>query len=163
MFYDGDIARADLTDEHRRLHALAGEWRGEEVMHESRWYVAGPAISHVSARVDLGGLYVIQDYRQTRDGKTIFAGHGVFTWDREDRRVKLFWHDSLGYDAPAPAAGGWKDGTLVLLRGSLRGGARHIYEFPDADTYTLRIQFSPDAEGWSDVLTGVYRRQTVIP
>ena len=26
------------------------------------------------------------------------------------------------------------------------------------DSYAMRIQFSPDAEGWADVLTGVYRR-----
>ncbi len=31
-------------------------------------------------------------------------------------------------------------------------------EVIDDDSYTLKIQFSPDAEGWADVLTGVYRR-----
>jgi hypothetical protein len=44
------------------------------------------------------------------------------------------------------------------LRGSLRGIARHVYEIVDADTYNMKIQFSPDAEGWADVLSGVYRR-----
>ncbi len=75
----------------------------------------------------------------------------MFTWDREDRLYKLFWHDSLGYFAPSPASGGWKDKTLTLVRGSLRGNARHVYEIVDADTYTLKIQFSPDSEGWLDV------------
>ena len=28
----------------------------------------------------------------------------------------------------------------------------------DDESYSLKIQFSPDAEGWADVLTGVYRR-----
>ena len=32
----------------------------------------------------------------------------------------------------------------------------------DDDSYTMKIQFSPDAEGWADVLTGVYRRSTLI-
>jgi hypothetical protein len=36
-------------------------------------------------------------------------------------------------------------------------------EMVDDDSYTMKayttkIQFSPDAEGWADVLTGVYRR-----
>ena len=145
-------------DEHRRLAAFAGEWSGEETVYPSRWVQGGPAISHVSARMDLNGFYLIQDTRQTRDGKESFATHGVFTFDREDGRYKLFWHDSLGYFAPAPASGGWKDKTLTLLRGSLRGSARHVYEIIDADTYSMKIQFSPDAEGWADVLTGVYRR-----
>ena len=33
-----------------------------------------------------------------------------------------------------------------------------LHEILDDNAYTLKIQFSPDAEGWSDVLTGVYRR-----
>ena len=31
-------------------------------------------------------------------------------------------------------------------------------KFVDDNTYAMKIQFSPDAEGWADVLTGVYRR-----
>jgi hypothetical protein len=46
----------------------------------------------------------------------------------------------------------------MLVRGSLRGNARHVYEILDDNTYSMKIQFSPDAEGWADVLTGVYRR-----
>jgi hypothetical protein len=145
-------------EEHRRLAAFAGEWSGEEMVFPSRWVAGGPAVSRVSARMDLNGFYLIQDTRQTRDGNETFASHGVFTFDREDKLYKLFWHDSLGYYAPAPASGGWKDKTLTLLRGSLRGNARHVYDVVDADTYTMKIQFSPDAEGWADVLTGVYRR-----
>ena len=111
-----------------------------------------------SARMDLNGFYLIQDSVQVRDGKESFATHGVFTYDREDRTYKLFWHDSLGYYSPAPASGGWAAKSLILVRGSLRGNARHVYEIVDDNTYNMKIQFSPDAEGWNDVLTGVYRR-----
>ena len=145
-------------EEHRKLAALAGEWNGEEMVQPSRWTAGGPATSHVVARMDLNGFYLIQDTRQVRDGKESFATHGVFTYDREDRHYKLFWHDSLGYYAPAPASGGWTGKTLILVRGSLRGNARHVYEILDDNSYTMKIQFSPDAEGWADVLTGVYRR-----
>jgi hypothetical protein len=145
-------------DEHRRLAVLAGEWAGEEMVHPSRWTAGGPATSHVVARMDLNGFYLIQDSRQTRDGKESFATHGVFTFDREDRLYKLFWYDSLGYYPPAPASGSWGGQVLTLVRGSLRGNARHLYEIIDDNTYTLKIQFSPDSEGWADVLTGTYRR-----
>ena len=114
--------------------------------------------SHVVARMDLNGFYLIQDTRQMRDGKETFATHGVFTYDRDDRTYKLFWHDSLGYYSPAPASGAWVGNKLTLVRGSLRGNARHVYEIVDNDNYTMKIQFSPDAEGWADVLTGTYRR-----
>ena len=88
-------------DEHRRLAAFAGEWSGEETVFPSRWVAGGPALSQVSARLGLNGFCLIQDTLQTRDGKETFATHGVFTFDREDGRYKLFWHDSLGYFAPA--------------------------------------------------------------
>ncbi|MGA7808650.1 DUF1579 family protein [Bradyrhizobium sp.] len=144
--------------EHERLAAFAGEWHGEETVHPSRWTEGGAATSQVTARIALNGFYLIQDSRQTRDGRESFAAHALFTYDREDRLYKLFWHDSLGYYPPSPASGGWTGKTLTLVRGSLRGNARHVYEVIDDKSYLMKIQFSPDAEGWADVLTGVYRR-----
>jgi Protein of unknown function (DUF1579) len=152
------LAASSPLAEHARLAAFAGEWNGEEMVFPSRWTAGGPATSHVVARMDLGGFYLIQDSVQMRDGKQVFATHGIFTFDREDRTYKLFWYDSLGYTPPSPASGGWVGKTLTLVRGSLRGNARHVYEIIDDNSYSLKIQFSPDAEGWADVLTGVYRR-----
>jgi hypothetical protein len=152
------LAAPTPTEEHRRLSVFAGEWDGEEMVFPSRWVSGGPATSKVTARMGLNGFYLIQDTRQMRGGKESFATHGLFTYDREDRSYKLFWHDSLGYSAPSPASGGWSGTSLILVRGSLRGNARHVYDVVDDKTYNLRIQFSPDAEGWADVLTGVYRR-----
>ena len=157
MTQDHLAASSPLT-EHARLAAFAGEWDGEEVVFPSRWTAGGSATSHVVARMDLNGFYLIQDAVQMRDGKQSFATHGIFTFDRDDRTYKLFWYDSLGYTPPSPASGGWVGKTLTLVRGSLRGNARHVYEIIDDDSYSLKIQFSPDAEGWADVLTGVYRR-----
>jgi hypothetical protein len=149
-----------LTPDHKRLAAFAGEWNGEEVIAPSRWREeAGPAQATVSARVELDGFYVVQEYRQEKDGRTTFRAQGLFTFDREDRLTKLFWFDSLGYVPQGPASGVWRDDTLILLRPSLRGAARHIYRFTGADAYEHQIQFSPDNEGWSEVLSGTYRRR----
>ncbi|MCA1394262.1 DUF1579 family protein [Bradyrhizobium sp. IC3123] len=152
------LAASPPLPEHARLAAFAGEWDGEEMVFPSRWTAGGPATSRTVARMDLNGFYLIQDSIQMRDGKQVFATHGIFTFDRDDRTYKLFWYDSLGYTPPSPASGGWAGKTLTLVRGSLRGNARHVYEIINEDSYSLKIQFSPDAEGWSDVLTGVYRR-----
>ncbi|MBC9880912.1 DUF1579 domain-containing protein [Bradyrhizobium sp. INPA01-394B] len=152
------LAASSPLAEHARLAAFAGEWNGEEMVFPSRWTAGGPATSRTVARMDLNGFYLIQDSVQMRDGQQSFATHGIFTFDRDDRTYKLFWYDSLGYTPPAPASGGWVGNTLTLVRGSLRGNARHVYEIIDDVSYSLKIQFSPDAEGWADVLTGVYRR-----
>ncbi|MBV9529832.1 MAG: DUF1579 family protein [Bradyrhizobium sp.] len=152
------LAAPSPREEHRRLKVLAGNWSGEETIYPSRWTEGGPASSRVTARIDLNGFYLIQDTRQMRGGKESFAAHALFTYDRDDRLYKLFWHDSLGYFPPSPASGGWVGKVLTLVRGSLRGNARHTYEVIDDNSYSMRIQFSPDAEGWSDVLSGVYKR-----
>jgi Protein of unknown function (DUF1579) len=152
------LAASSPLPEHARLAVFAGEWNGEDMVYPSRWTAGGPATSRIVARMGLNGFYLIQDVVQMRDGKEIFATHGLFTYDRDDRNYKLFWYDSLGYTPPSPASGSWVGNTLTLVRGSLRGNARHVYEIIDDNSYSLKIQFSPDAEGWADVLTGVYRR-----
>ncbi len=91
------LAAPTPLEEHRKLAVFAGEWTGEEMVYPSRWTEGGPATSQVIARIDLNGFYLIQDTRQVRDGKESFRTHGVFTYDRDDRLYKLFWHDSLGY------------------------------------------------------------------
>src|SRR5260370_24835169 len=111
------LAAPTPLEEHRKLAALAGEWNGDEMVQPSRWTAGGPATSHVVARMDLNGFYLIQDTRQMRDGKESFATHGVFTYDREDRHYKLFWHDSLVYYSPAPASGGGRRNELMLVPG----------------------------------------------
>src|SRR4029453_11336850 len=112
-------------EEHRKLAAFAGEWNGEEMVYPSRWTAGGPATSHVTARIDLNGFYLIQDSVQTRDGQETFATHGVFTYDREDRLYKLFWHDSLGYYPPSPASGGWSNKTPDAVPGPPGGTSSH--------------------------------------
>src|SRR5260221_11961422 len=124
--------------EHRKLAVFAGEWSGEEMVQPSRWTAGGPATSHVVARIDLNGFYLIQDTRQMRDGKETFATHGVFTYDREDRLYKLYWHDSLGSFPPSPASGGWTGTTLTFVRGSLRAKPRHRQEAIAATTWSTQ-------------------------
>ena len=103
---ENHLAAPSPLPEHKRLAVFAGEWAGEEMVYPTRWNAGGPATSRVTARIDLNGFYLIQDSHQMRDGKESFATHGVFTYDREDRTYKLFWHDSLGYYPPSPASGG---------------------------------------------------------
>src|ERR1700750_1896131 len=142
------LAAPSPLPEHKKLAVFAGEWTGEETVYPSRWQAGGSATSRVSARIALNGFYLLQDSVQMRDGKESFASHGVFTYDREDRTYKLFWHDSLGYYSPAPAPrGGGRPIWWCWGRGSLRGNARHVYEVVDDNTYNMKIQFSPDSEG----------------
>src|SRR6202140_5108410 len=72
------LAAPTPLQEHRKLAVFAGEWTGEETVFPSRWHAGGSATSHVTARIDLNGFYLLQNSRQPRDGKESFATHGVF-------------------------------------------------------------------------------------
>ena len=102
-----------ISPHRRRWRSIASSRCSRASGAAKRWSIrrAGPRADRrprmSSARIDLNGFYLIQDTRQIRDGKETFATHGVFTYDREDRLYKLFWHDSLGYYPPSPASGGW--------------------------------------------------------
>src|SRR2546423_14527092 len=79
---ENHLAAPKPLEEHRRLAAFAGEWRGEEMVHPSRWTEGGPATSHVTARIPLNGFYLIYASRQMSDGQEIFSTHGVLTYAR---------------------------------------------------------------------------------
>ncbi len=51
---------------HKKLEAMVGEWEGEETMHPSPWNPDGAkATSHTSARLDLGGFFIVTDYHMS--------------------------------------------------------------------------------------------------
>lgn len=147
-------------DEHKRLHAFAGEWIGEEQLAPSRWSAGGPATARVSAHVALEGFYLVQDYSEAVDGRPTIQVHAVFAWDEEQRQVLLYWFDSYGFAPQAPGSGQWDGDTLVLTRTSSRGMARHSYRFEGVDSYHLKLENSFDGgQTWQPVMNGVYRRQ----
>ena len=112
------LAAPTALEEHRRLAVFAGEWTGEEMVYPSRWTAGGPATSHVVARMDLNGFYLIQDTRQMRDGKETFATHGVFTYDR-DQVVAIVQPSGSGAKYNAPNFEFWEhQGEALLTRKS---------------------------------------------
>lgn len=147
-----------LTEQHRRLHAFAGTWTGDEIVADSRWQKGGPATGAVTARVDLGGFFVLQDHVETRDGQVAFAVHAAFTFDEATDEVVLFWFDSYGFVPPSPARGRFVGDELVLERSSPRGRARHTYRFEDETTYSLVLESAPPEGEFAPVMRGTYRR-----
>jgi hypothetical protein len=142
-----------------QLAALAGTWTGTETIAASKWGPGGTALASLSARVDLNGRVLIQDYSAERDGKKWLAAHAVFTFDAPSSTYGLFWFDSLGFTPTQPAAGEWDGATLKFLRVSPRGQTRHLYTFANKDEYTLRLESSfDDGSTWNLVMEGHYSR-----
>lgn len=141
------------------LAALVGEWAGVESIATTRWGPGGAATGRTSARFDLGGKVLLQDYREERDGKLALQAHAVFVAGQEPGEYALYWFDSYGFVPSQPAVGHWDGRRLVFLRTSPRGQTRHIYEMPADGLYRLALESSFDGGvNWEPVMQGEYRR-----
>ncbi|MER8652677.1 DUF1579 family protein [Mesorhizobium sp. M0586] len=148
-----------LSADHQRLQALVGAWRGEEEVAETQWADGGPATSEVLGEAQFGGLFVVQRYRQRRDGTVSFGSHSVFGFDQQNSLVTMHQFDSMGFVPASPATGAWNGSELTLDRSSPRGSARITYIFDNADAYRMRLHFKPaGSDSWQDMVSGVYRR-----
>ncbi|MDG4885133.1 DUF1579 family protein [Mesorhizobium sp. WSM4884] len=152
-------AFSSLSADHLRLQALVGAWRGEEEVAATQWTDAGTATAEVVAQPEFGGLFVVQRYRQRRDGTVSFGAHNVFGFDQQNGLATMHQFDSMGFVPASPATGQWDGSRLTLERSSPRGAARVAYVFEGADTYRMQLQFKPAGNDvWQDMVSGVYRR-----
>jgi len=150
---------SSLSDGHQRLQALVGAWRGEEEVSATQWADGGTATAEVLAEAQFGGLFVVQRYRQRRDGTISFGAHSVFGFDQQNSVVTMHQFDSMGFVPTSPASGAWNGDELTLDRSSPRGSARVDYIFDGADGYRMRLRFKPaGSDVWQDMVSGVYQR-----
>lgn len=147
------------TPNHQKLAALVGSWKGDETMHPSPWDAAGGnAKAFVDARFDLDGMFVISDYRQERDGRVTYRGHGVFGWDAKQGVYTMYWFDSMGSDPGGPARGKWEGSTLIFEMQNPMGYSRYEYRFEADGGYAFEIAMSQDGKSWRPWLESHWAR-----
>ena len=144
---------------HEKLTCLVGSWSGVEQLHPSQWLPQGDeANSTAIMRVDLNGFVVICDYRQERNGRTTFAGHGVYTIDPATSEVVLHWFDSMGGQLEQ-FRGNW-DGDVLTIQGmTAMGHMRLRYDCSDPNVLKNSAEMSPDGENWSRMFDGHLTRR----
>jgi len=150
-----------VTDAHRKLEKLVGNWLGDEKISPSPFDPnGGPAVGHVQNRLALDGFAVIQDYEQQRDGKTSFRGHGVFCYDFRQQKYHMYWFDSMGM-GPNDYCGTFEGDVLTLNYTSQAGmgHGRAIFDLRENGMYKFRLEVSPDAKTWHTFLEGKYTRK----
>jgi hypothetical protein len=161
---EGSFARprcmSKLTEEHRRLHRLAGEWHGEEMIYPNPPDRGGRAKSRAVARVELDGFFVTSEYVEEREGAPVYRGHGVYGWDPVARVYTMHWFDSMGSFPAGVARGTWKDdgSELSFEHRTTSGYARYAYRFTKEDVYLFQIANSRDGRDWRPFLEGKYKR-----
>lgn len=148
-----------MNDACSYLELLAGSWTGEEEIAASKWGEGGVAIASVTARLDLGGRVLIQDYSAQRDGKPWFLAHAVIAFDQQTSALSLHWFDSMGFVPAAPAPGERDGRALRFVRASPRGQTRHTYVSIGPASYELILESSFDSgASWLPVMMGRYSR-----
>jgi uncharacterized protein DUF1579 len=149
-----------VTDLHRKLYALTGDWEGTETMAESPWGPAGTAIGKLHIRTDMNGFFVLQDYIQEKERKVTFSGHGIFGYDLEAGNYTWYWVDSMGFVPDSPARGKFEGDTLKLEKVTPRGSARYAHRLEGKNSYHFTIENSFDqGKSWQTFLTAAYRRK----
>jgi Protein of unknown function (DUF1579) len=147
-----------VTDEHQKLHRLAGTWEGEESMEPSEWGPGGGARGKYVSRVDLEGFFVIQEYTQEQGGKITFRGHGVLGYDTQKREVAWYWLDSTGHLPDAPSRGQWNGNTLQLTSIAAHGHGRYTFKV-EGNQMEFMLENSFDGgKTWKQFMTGRYRK-----
>jgi hypothetical protein len=148
------------TEQHKKLHLLAGEWEGEETLSPSPWGPGGAAFGRYSGRVAMDGFYVVQDYVEEKDGRTVFRGHGVFGWDAERAAYAWYWFDSMGQVPPQPSFGRWEGDALIFESTSPQGRGRYSFRFASPDQYSFKLENSFDGGAtYATLMEGNYRRK----
>ncbi len=145
--------------EHARLHALAGEWEGDETLFPSPWQPdERPAFGRFSARMGVDGMFLISDYEERQHGEVNFRGHGVYGYDPARGHFTMYWFDSMG-GSPSQVPGQWLEDTLRFESARDHHRSRYEYQVHGPDSFTFRIRMGgQDGDTWSTLMEGTYRR-----
>lgn len=148
-----------VNEHHKRLHALVGQWKGQEKIFPSPWNAqSSTTTSRSTARMDLGGFFLVMDYVQESNGQESFRGHGVYGWDPRQQKYTMHWFDVMGGDPGAPPLGTFEGNTLCFQHQHHCGHSRYTYIIDGPDAYTFRLENSKDGVNWTPFMEGKYQR-----
>lgn len=148
------------TEQHRVLERLTGKWKGSETMEPSPWDPqGGTATGIIDARADLEGMFVVSDYRQERDGKVTYRGHGVYGYDPSREAYTMYWFDSMSHDPGGVALGRLEGDTLTFqMQNKMGGHSRYVTRFLSDREHEFRIEMSQDGQTFQTWMHATYER-----
>jgi hypothetical protein len=146
--------------EHQRLSKFAGTWVGEEKLFPSPWDPkGGTATAKVEAQMGLDGFFLITNYTETREGQVTYRGHGVSSYDQDEKCYVMFWFDSIGVVSPSPAKGKWEGSRLIYTHQTKMGHSRYTYDLQGEGRYKFTIENSQDGQQWAPFMEAHYTRK----
>ena len=112
----GAPAMPKPAPEMKDLMAMVGKWNTEETMEQTPFLPAGTSTGTNTVRRGPGGFTVLMD-QQSKMANGAFIGHGVLTWDPNEKAYKMVWMDSMSPGVTMST--GHKEGDNMVFTSSV--------------------------------------------
>ena len=147
--------------EMKELRDMIGVWTTDEKFEPSPMMPpGGTATGTNTARLGPGGFSVLIDQR-SKSAMGPFVGHGVFTWDPNDKVYRFTWVDSMTPGVVIET--GRKDGDRIVLTGEAavmgkKVAIKDVIADRTPTSYTL-TSFMNDGSGEKKIMTIRFTKQ----
>jgi hypothetical protein len=155
------MATPKPAPEMKELRDLTGTWTTDEKFDPSPFMPSGGTGTGTNtARVGPGGFTIVMDQR-SKSAMGPFTGHGVYTWDPNDKVYRFVWADSM---SPGVVIGsGRKDGeNLVFTSATIMMGKKvsikDVFSDRTPSSYTL-TSYMNDGSGEKKTMTIQFTKQ----
>jgi hypothetical protein len=147
--------------EMKELRQMIGTWTSDEKFDQSPFMPAGGTGTGTnSVRLGPGGFTVLMEQR-SKGAMGAFAGHGVLTWDTNEKAYKFVWADSMGPGVVIET--GHKDGENLVFTGETvmmgkKISTKDVWSDRSPTSYTL-TSFMNDGSGEKQMMTIKFTKQ----
>ena len=150
--------------EMKDLRALVGTGNTEETFEQTPMMPAGTATGTNTVRLGPGGFTVLMEER-SKGSLGAFSGHGVLTWDPNEKAYKTYWSDSM--TPGVTVSTGHKEGDNLVYTGEVMMGGkkmsmRDVVSDRTPTSYTL-TEFTNDGSGEKKSMTIKFTKQEASP
>jgi hypothetical protein len=160
----GAMAMPKPAPEMKELRALIGTWTSDEAYEASPMGPAGTGSGTNTARLGPGGFSVLMEQR-SKGSMGAFVGHGVYSWDPDQKAFLGAWVDSMTPGLQTDA--GKKVGDTLVFTGETKMGGktfkvRDVWSDFTPTSHTL-TSYSNDGSGEKKIMTIKFTKQEPPP
>lgn len=142
--------------QHESLKKFIGHWEGKEVIQPGPWIPeGGKRTAVIKAKMDLGGFFLIQDYKQLDGKKTTYRGKGVVGFDAASGKYTCNWFDNCGGGSTA-STGTLDKGSLSVEKVEPFGTQRYTWTLVKKGRLNFKMEMKAGPE-WSTLMEGSYK------
>jgi hypothetical protein len=161
----GAMAMPKPAPEMKVLRDLVGTWTTEETHEPSPWMPSGGTSAGTNTvRLGPGGFTVLMEQR-SKGAMGAFSGHGILTWDPEEKAYKTFWADSMT-PGVVMESGRVEGDNLVYTGSAMMNGKkisiRDVISDRTPTSYTL-TSYMNDGSGEKKSMTMRATKQEAVP